>query len=332
MAPPTMPATPWYVSAMVAVSAWVASLFLLAFLGASLGEIVRGPKGALIVGTIVCAICAVAMRTMRGRLFAEQFAVAASFAGQALVAYGILDAHWRAPSNWLALAVVEVALVAAAPTAVHRVLCTMAATLAVRFALAHAGASVLYPALVAGAFVAAWWFSHRGPRNDALWRPVTAGLALVGLLAVPVALADLFAWQVRAAPIGAAVLPWIAALALAAVLLALVAGLLRQTGVSLRSRTALVALAAAAAVALAARPVPGLVVALVVLLAAFGDGRRALAGVAIAGLVVAIVHHYYALDATLLAKSGALLATGIVLIAGGLCVRAGLAGGDPHDA
>ena len=76
---------------------------------------------------------------------------------------------------------------------------------------------------------------------------------------------------------------------------------------------------------------PGLVVGLIVLIVAYAQGRRALCGLAVAGMIVALSHYYFALDTTLLAKSGALLATGIVLLAAGLAVRAGLAG-EPHRA
>ena len=331
--PPMPPAaSPWYVSAMVGIAAWVASFFLLAFLFAALGGMLRDAKGALVVGTIVCAVCAVAMRTLRDRTFAQQFAVAASLAGQALVAYGILDGHWRAPASWLTLAAVEAGLVAAAPAYVHRVLSTLAATLAVRFALAHAGASVAFPALVADAFVLAWWTAHRGPRNDALWSPVSAGLALGALLVVPVSLSDLLVWQVRAAPVATTVLSWVTTLAVMAALLVVVAGIVRDNGVGRQTRTGVVALAAAAAVALAAHDVAGLVAALIVLLVAFAEARRALMGLAIAGLVGALVHHYSALDATLLAKSAALLVTGALLLAAGVAVRVGLADGGPQRA
>jgi len=44
------------------------------------------------------------------------------------------------------------------------------------------------------------------------------------------------------------------------------------------------------------------------------------------------VHHYYALDATLLAKSGALLATGVVVLVAGAAVRYGLADAETRRA
>ena len=159
-----------------------------------------------------------------------------------------------------------------------------------------------------------------------------AGLALIALLLVPASLVDFFAWQVRATPVGGVALAWVSSTILAGVLLAAIAGILRDAGVDLRSRTGRIALASGAAIALAAQPVPGLVVALVVLLVAFHEGSRALMGVAVAGMIGALVHHYYALDATLLAKSAALLATGVVVLVAGIAVRFGLADPEPRHA
>ena len=324
--------SPWYVSAMVAVAAWIASIFLLVSLGIALPAVLRGGTGSLVTGALVCAACAIVMRMRNDKLFVQQFAVALSLAGQALLAHAILDAHWRSPERWLMFALVEAGLVVASPVYVHRVLSTIAAAYAVRFAFAHAGLGVMFAPLVAGAFVAAWSCLRTRPVEGALWRPVMAGVALVGLLFVPASLVDMLAWQVGKPPVGGVALAWAAAAILAGVLLVAIRGILHDTGAGPRSRTAGIAFAAGAGIALAAQPVPGLVVALVVLLVAFHEGSRTLTGLAIAGMIGALVHHYYALDATLLAKSGALLATGAIVLVAGAAVGYGLADAETRRA
>lgn len=321
-------ATPWYVAAMVGFAAWVASIFLLLFLGLAVSGLLRHGGGAIMLGAVLCAGSVVAMR-VRGSAFVEQMALAVGLSGQALIGYGILEGQWRTPVAWLAFAAVEAALVVAGPLYVHRVLATLFAAYAVRFSLAHAGLGGLFPPLIAVAFVLAW--ASRA-RNDGLRLPVTAGLALAALLVVPASLVDVFAWGVRTRPAVHASFALLSTIVLACVLLATVARLLRETGAGLRSRPAIVALAAATAVALAAAPLQGLVVALIVLLVAYGEGRRALMGLAIAGMIGAVVYYYYALNATLLEKSAALLATGIVLVVAGIAVRMGLADGETRHA
>ncbi|MFO1303732.1 MAG: DUF4401 domain-containing protein [Burkholderiales bacterium] len=323
---PSSAPSPWFVQALVAVGAWVASLFILVFLGGLVAGILRGSDASIAVGAILCILCAVAARVVSGNLFVEQIVTATALAGQALLGYGLLESHWRSPTHWLAFAAVEVLVVAAIPVHVHRALATIAAAYAMRFALVNAGIGVLFPPMVAASLAAAWRAAGRKIEADALWRPVIAGLALAGLLVVPAVLLDAFVWRARDPATGNAVLSWLATIALAAVLLAIVVRILRTTGASLRSRAATLALATSAAVALAARPVPGIVVALAVLLIAHAEGRRALMGLALAGLLGALVQHYYALDTTLLAKSAALLATGVVLLLAGFALRLGLAG------
>ena len=331
--PVSSPASPpWYVQAMVAVGAWVASLFLLVFLGTMLAGFLRGTGAAIAVGAILCGLCAVVARTVKGNLFVEQVVIATGLAGQALLGYGLLEHHWRSPAHWLAFAAAEAVVVGAIPVQVHRVLATVAAAYAVRFALVSMGAGAVFPPAIAAALAAAWWASDRNAPAEALWRPVVGGLAIAALLVVPALLLDTFVWRPRGDAVGGVALSWLATLVLAAVLLAIVVRILRATGAGLQSRAATLALATSAAVALAARPVPGIVVALAVLLIARYDGRRALMGLAVAGLVGAVVQHYYALDATLLAKSAALFATGVVLLVAGLALRLGLAGDEAGHA
>ena len=57
------------------------------------------------------------------------------------------------------------------------------------------------------------------------------------------------------------------------------------------------------------------------MLVAFGAGRPALTGLGIAGVGFTLGFAYYALQWTLLAKSGALVVTGAILITAGLALR-----------
>jgi uncharacterized membrane protein len=55
--------------------------------------------------------------------------------------------------------------------------------------------------------------------------------------------------------------------------------------------------------------------ALPILLIGFATSQRALMGVGVIALLAALSHYYYTLATTLLAKSGALFATALVLLA-----------------
>jgi hypothetical protein len=315
--------SPWYVIAMVGVAAWLSALFLLAFVGIGLAAVLRDAGSALVVGLVICAGAVATMRVARRGLFLRQLAVASSLAGQALVVFGILDHEMRNPLAWLGIAAFEAALVLVAPDVVHRVLATLGACVALRMSLMAGGAAWPWVPLLAGALVAVHAASVRAPVREALWSPVLTGLGLAVLGIVPLSLLDALLWydaHTALSPIALRV-P-MHALALAAVWLAAVAVVAREAGMPPRSRAAAAAAVGAVALALASWPVPAVVAALVLTLVAFAGGRHALVGLASLGLLGALAHTYYTLEWTLLAKAGALAATGALLLAAAALVRA----------
>ena len=159
---------------------------------------------------------------------------------------------------------------------------------------------------------------------------MSTGLALALLLVIPFALVDrLFFAAGRSAPF-AGVAAWAGTAAVACVFVASIG----TSAARSRHRLAVAHRAVGAGrrhpVSLAAWPVPGVVVALIVLLEAFAAGRRALAGLAVVALLAALAHYYYALQAPLLVKAGALAATGIVLLGARFALR--FARGDGQEA
>jgi hypothetical protein len=277
---------------------------------------------AAILGLVVCAGAIVLLRVARGGVFATQLAVAASLAGQGLVVVGLALDHWNSAPTWLVLAAFEAVLIVVTPDALHRVLSTLAAAIAARIALGSLGAATLFPALIAAGFVAALTRAEQLEAH-ASWPPAVAtGLALTVLLQLPLALLDgSILRSMFGAPSGAVLPFWVGAAALAAVFLASVVALMRRVGVAPESRAGMLAVAGAVAIAAVAWPVPGVVVAALMLLYAFAAGRLFLQGLAVVGLLEALVCYYYVLQASLLVKSAALFATGIVLIGARLLMR-----------
>jgi hypothetical protein len=187
--------------------------------------------------------------------------------------------------------------------------------------MSNAGLAALYPAVLAGAFVVAQSLAARAQAPDSPWPPIASGVALGVLLGDPLAWVGVALGSIGGRAQEAAMPAWTGTLALAAVFLIAIGSLLREAGVAWRSRTGIAALLAGVAVVLAAWPVPGVVVALAVLLLAFAAGRRALQGLAVLALLAALAYYYYALQSTLLVKAAALCMTGIVLVGACLIVR-----------
>jgi hypothetical protein len=181
-------------------------------------------------------------------------------------------------------------------------------------ALGALGGAALFAALLAAVFVATQGNAPRLLTRSALWTPVATGLVLALLFLVPSALVWNEVWGVRSASQFIAFPPWLGTAALAVVFVAAIAKLLIEAGVAWTSWTAASALLAGLAVVLIAWPIPGVIVALLALLMAFAAGQRVLMGLAILALLFALGHHYYSMQSSLLVKSAALFATGVVLI------------------
>ena len=81
------------------------------------------------------------------------------------------------------------------------------------------------------------------------------------------------------------------------------------------------AIGAAVLFGLLALNAPGLTTALLVLLLGFAAGNRILLALGIIGLFLFVGHFYYSLHATLLAKSGMLALTGVLLLGAWLLLR-----------
>jgi len=314
--------SPWYVRAMLGIAAWLAAVFLLAFLGIALSTVLRNATAAIAIGAVICGAAIVVLRMVTANVFVAQLAVAVSLAGQGLIAFGLLDhGGWRGAGPWLALAALEIVLVALAPDYLHRVLSTLAAAVAMRMALGVLGWAALFPALLAAVFVATQGNEPRLLTRSAVWTAVVTGLVLTLLFLVPASLVWNELGGVRRASHFVALPPWLGTVALAVVFVGAIGKLLRDARVAWTSPTGAYALLAAVAVVLVAWPIPGVMVALLVLLLAFAAGQHVLMGLAILLLLAALGHYYYSLQSTLLVKAAALFATGVVLIAARFLVR-----------
>lgn len=178
----TNPARPWYISALLGISGWVAGLFLLVFVALLLRP--SSTPAALGTGAVlVCAAWALYKLDREGasaaHAFVAQLALAFSIAGQCFLLYALGDLGSSASSGSLAgLArnafVLQLVLALVMPNALHRSLSTLFASIA--WALAwHFG--------LAGE--PAFWHGTQASR-DALSLPST--LAAWGLAWLPVAL------------------------------------------------------------------------------------------------------------------------------------------------
>ena len=302
---------------MLGVAGLIAAAFLLAFLGMAMHEFVRTNVAKIVTGLVVCAGAAAMLRVATGP-FAGQLALALSLTGQALFAFGMLNLFDRgrvqAATAMFAVAALEALLVIAVPNVVHRVICTIAAALALAYGLWSAGLGTLGLPLAAAAFVVVEVDEARLARWPRLYPAIGIGLslAIVAILPVQAAGDEWSFWRARerdllfgprfADAYGCCVLRRGAVARRRSRCGA------RQDDVRRGDRRRA---CAGRAVSVG---VPGLSAALLILLIGFATSQRLLTGLGTLALLAALARFYYALSATLLVKSTVLLATAVVLL------------------
>lgn len=317
--------SPWYVRAMLGIAGWIGALFLLGFVASALFVVVENSGVALGAGAACCAGALALYRTLHGKDFAEQFALALSLAGQVLLIVGLADfLQPDSPPFYFAIAGIQAGLALAVPNFLHRVLASAGAAVALALAIVQLSLHGLAAPLLCAGIVWIWLDPARWASSGRLWRPIGYGLVLALLLVETFRLLGAAQWfglaretpswiQMNGPLIGRGVT--------AALLVAVAVMLSRREGYPPSSRVALAGAAGALLLGLFSLGAPGLASALLVLLLGFAAGSRLLMAVGVLGLFGFAGHFYYSLHSTLLAKSGLLAATGLCLLAAHLAIR-----------
>jgi uncharacterized membrane protein len=322
--------SPWFVRAMVAVSAWIASILFLTFLIGS--RLVTSSGGGIVAGAMIICGAVVLRRVRTDSPFLAQLGLALSLAGQVLFIGGVGE-QLRGEAGSVAAVLVSVALVLFYPDKTHRFLSTL---IAVGGAVAFVhevrlsyGVQVLAVALAAAG--GHLWFNESrllSGTREALMRPVAYGLiAGALLLLLPSVVSTEFRRHLEIAP------GWTLATAALTVLLLLLEYRLLAFHNGVENRMpAVTVFAGTVALAAVSYNAPGIIGALFVLATGFHRGNRIITGLAIAFLGVFLTAYYYNMQITLLVKSYALLASGAVLLLLRLLLLMALPGGDREAA
>lgn len=299
---------PWFVSALAAISAWVAALLLIVFVVST--ALANSDLGLLIVGLLLCGGAAVLGRQASRRIFAGQLALAVGLAGAGMVfigTYGLAGDSFTAAA--LALLALEIVLIVFYPDPLHRFLATLAAGTALVVILFDQDVQNLIHILtflLAAAATLLWEFEAHfsAAGTDDLTRPIGYGLAggLCALLTLTLFDdLDVRGW-------------WLSALGLLLVLLALEWRILQRNGPGLLTPVALIVMLGSIALLGPAWQTPGILAALLLLVLGFQRSNWLVLGLAIVFLGVFIVVYYFQLQTTLLVKSLALMGSGVLLL------------------
>lgn len=302
--------TPWYLAALVGVSAWIAALLLFGFFAALFDQLWRNGGTALVLGTLCSAGALALLRVARGGEFLGQGAIALSLAGQVLIGMALHDLVGDGLA-WCGLGAVAVAMYALGATPMHRFLCgaVFAASLVgLCTEIDDRGLALPLPVLAWAALVL-WWWNERRDDSNARLSPMAWALSLAALLLAWFGNAGEFmhgdfdpAWRAGAQWVTAALLP------------ATVAALLLPGDATASRRHAGLLLLGAFALALLWLRAPGIAVGLALAFAGFATNRVALLVVGLGGVGVYLLRYYYQLDVPLLQKAQWLALSGAALL------------------
>ena len=309
---------PWYIRAMVGFGAWLASLLLIGFVA---GFAFDSAVALAVVGLALIA-AAVFLRHRSSNDFVVQSALAASLAGQALLAFGIAES---AEDRFLEFIetmfgtalIVSIVLFVMFPDRLHRVISVVIATASLTVLTysqeLNALVPLLGPALAGGLVLVHEQRAHlvAGSRAQ-LVHPLMIGLMLSSfgclLLSTVYVLPELgaeFEFYPR---------PWISTILLGALLVYSGRGLWAELLTGAPGHAAYVVYALIAVVIAAAWAAPGLLLALLVVMLGAVAGNRAMTGAGIGFLAVFMAAYFYGIQITMLTKSVTLVGAGVAIL------------------
>lgn len=306
--------SPWYIKLLLAISGWLAALFLLGFLGIGFELIFRNSVVTMVVGTVLIGIAFALLRIPKNEFY-EHVALAVSLAGQALVVWAIFDNTSREVS-WLVTSIFQSVLAIVIPNFIHRVFSSFFAAICFSSTLALLGVPYIAGSVIM--FAAAWlWLNEFNyPQHMSKQRAIGYGLVLAliqikGSALYHYSFIGLFGHK-HAANLWA--YPWIGELLAGAVTLFVVWHILRRLGHGLSAPITISALIGAALLTAVSMEAYGITVGMLILLLGFAGSNRVLMGLGTISLLFYISSYYYLLDTTLLEKSQTLLIIGLVLL------------------
>ena len=307
---------PWYIRTMVGFGAWLASLLLIGFVA---GFTIAFEGGYAIVG-LAFIVAAIFVRRKNDNDFLVQASLAVSLAGQALLAWGIVDALGSDNFEvFLMLGVVlSTVMFVIFPDRIHRVLMVLfvaaSATALLYFWKFNAVVPVVGPMLAAAVV-----YLH-GRQSDLIAngygqyvRPLMNGLMLsafgVLLLSTVYILPELGTVEPQIYP-----RPWISTVLFGGMLLYMGAKIGSNPTDSISSGGRQVIALLMVIVIGASWFAPGLVLALIVVELGAASGHKSFIGAGIAFFAVFLATYFYGIEITLRTKSLTLVGAGVVVL------------------
>lgn len=309
--------SPWYVKILLAMSGWLAALFVFAFLGYALNGIFDNSMAALMVGILLMGAAYALLRQSKNE-FVAHLALTTSLAGQGLILVAILNSSGKGDIVlWLAVLALQIELTVVMPHFIHRIFSTFASAFALDMLLRQLGFPYVAGCLILFLLVACWVHEFHYPQRIKTMQAIGYGLVLSVIYLQGARQFDhnIVDWLFgRNAP-EALTQPWMVLILTMGAAFYLVWQLLKRYQQPVVGCVSMVSLSGAVLFCAATSQAQGLTAGVMILLLGFAASNRVLMGLGIASLMGFISMYYYLLSSTLLDKSQTLLLVAVVLLA-----------------
>lgn len=319
--------SPWFIKLLLALSGWLASVFLLSFFFAVF-SLLDDANAKLLVGSVLLGLAFVVFKRGGVTEFVEHGTLAISLAGQLLIAFGLAQLMDRDAHTLWALVLFQGSLAIIMPNFIHRAFSAACAALSFGLAMEEGGMLYLASGLLLIPIAWIWINEFRFPDRIRALRAIGYGLVL-GLLVVQYLSRHFSLFGQSESTL--LLPPWSGELVAGGVLLCLLWSLFQRAVTAPPLRTMLLSYVAVLVLCLASFQAYGLSMGAIILLLGFAGSNRLLMGLGIVSLLFPISTYYYLLDITLLAKAQTLLLLGILLLATRFIVKHLSQHSDPNE-
>lgn len=318
--------SPWYVRLLIGFSGWLAAIFLLAFFAVGFEFIYRHVAAAIILGGLMLVLAYMILLKKPESDFANQFALAVSFAGQFLIMFGLFsDGHFFAKSiSWLSLAVIQVALAIVMPNYVHRVWSAFAAAMALSFTFIIWQINYIQTSLIMLAVALIWLNEFKWIKYQEKLKPIGYGLTLALIYLASLGFYRFREFRITSIFKENMIQPWVGEILTGLVLLYVVWQLLQRQRIEIPGRISGLSFIATVCLVVLSFKVYGLIVGIFIILLGYANANRILTALGIISLLYYISAYYYLLQYTLLEKSQLLAALGVSLLLAHAFLRFGI--------
>lgn len=307
--------SPWYINVLIGFSAWLSSIFMIAFLFAM--EILRfREKSSFFVTGIVFLGAGIGIylsQKKKPSVFLSQMALALTMTGRIVSVIGFSLLSKSVTSTTLYVIVMESTLILLYSEKLQRFLSTFVIHGAVLYLFSHNGLVYfvyIYIALISFILYGLWVYEPQlsTEHQQELLPPVGYGTA--------VALLTVMAFSTTPATRGFLRVEywWPLTAVMAAVWLLSCYSIAHQYRMKLWGPFGILTAVTLAAFCATAYQAPGVTAACFILTIAYYRDQKLLAGLAILGLIGFVILYYYGLRITLLQKSIAMLIPGFILL------------------